>query len=205
MTKRSSAEQMRQQSYGNPDKETHYNQWAATYDKDLLSEGYEGPKQAAQLLSSIVAPESTVMDFGCGSGLVGEQLSLLGYPHLYGADISQNMLDIAASRQCYVSLRQHNLETIMVDDIRYDAGICVGVCSFGPIVAEHLAHMIAVLKPGAPLIVSINGLAWEEKAWAQQLDDAQTSCNYVVEYIKTIPYLVDKDIEAKLLIIRQAD
>ncbi len=205
MTNPDTAEKKRLESYRNPDKETYYDQWAATYDQDLQSEGYAGPRMAAQLLSSIVPADQSVMDFGCGSGMVGELLGIAGYQRLYGVDISQGMLEQAEKRQCYLSLRQHDLTTPMVDDIRYQAGVCVGVCSFGPLCADHIAHMTGVLEAGAPLILTINALAWEEKDWAGQLDGAQSSYGFSIDYIKTIPYLVDKGIEAKLLIIRNAE
>lgn len=205
MSKHTSAEQNRLGSYGDPDKEGYYDQWAGTYDEDLKSEGYAGPEHAAALLASILPVDSSVMDFGCGSGLVGENLASLGYTELYGVDISQRMLEQAASRDCYRSLRQHDITTAMIDDIRYQAGICVGVCSFGPVTADDIVNMTAVLHAGAPLVLTINGIAWEEKNWAEQLDEAQTKHGFTIEYINTIPFLVEKGIDAKLLIIRNQE
>lgn len=204
MADHDTAEQKRRNSYDDPDKEKYYDQWAQTYEEDLRSEGYAGPDQAAGMLSSLVAPDTTVMDFGCGTGLVGARLQAQGFAYLYGVDISQRMLAQAEQRDCYVSLRQHDLTTPMHDDIRYQAGICVGVCGFGPVTAEHIALMTAVLVPAAPLIITVNDMAWQEKDWSSQLDQAQTEFDFSIDYVKSIPYLVDKDIGAKLLIVRNS-
>ena len=194
-----------QRAYDNPDKSTHYDDWANTYDADLDKEGFVAPEHAAALLKSVAPDADRVVDFGCGTGLAGAALAALGYQNLYGLDISEGMIEKAQQRGCYRSVRQHDLRTPMLDDIRYQAGICVGVCAFGPVNAGHIAHMTQVLDSGAPLILTINGLAWQEQDWAQQLDEAQEEHGYTVEYIKTIPYLVAKEIEAKLLIIRNAE
>ncbi|MEM7256063.1 MAG: class I SAM-dependent methyltransferase [Pseudomonadota bacterium] len=204
MAKQDTAEQNRRKSYDDPDKEKYYDQWAQTYDIDLQSEGYCGPDQAADMFSSLVPTDHRVMDFGCGTGLVGELLHGRGYRQLYGVDVSRGMLQQAERRACYVSVRRHDLTSAMHDDVRYQAGICVGVCGFGPVLAEHIALMIAVLVPAAPLIITINDVAWEEKDWSQQLEDAQAEFDFSIDYVKSIPYLVDKDIGAKLLIIKNS-
>ena len=194
-----------QRAYDNPDKSAHYDSWAANYDDDLEREGFVAPQHAAALLKSVVPTEAKVLDFGCGTGLVGVELAALGCQNLYGVDVSQRMIELAQQRGCYQSVREHDLRTPLIDDIRYQAGICVGVCAFGPLNAGHIAHMTQVLEGGAPLILTINGRAWDELDWAQQLEEAQEQHGYTVEYIKTIPYLVDKEIDAKLLIIRNAE
>lgn len=205
MSKQTPAERNRLASYAEPDKESYYDKWADTYDEDLYSEGYAGPANAADLLASVVTHDASVIDFGCGSGLVGERLAELGFSELYGVDISQRMLARATARQCYRSVRQHDIRTELLDDIRYQAGICVGVCSFGPVTADDIANMTSVLQTGAPLVLTVNGRAWEEKNWAEQLDEAQTKHRFSIDYINTIPFLVNQSIDAKLLIIRNAE
>ena len=45
-----------------------------------------------------------ILDAGCGTGLVGEALSVLGYDPVIGCDLSQGMLDHAARRGGYADL-----------------------------------------------------------------------------------------------------
>lgn len=191
-----------EQAYLNPDKAALYAQWASSYDDDLHQEGYQAPAHAVQLLAKIVPTDANIIEFGCGTGLVGELLAQKQYERLVGLDIAPAMLEKARQRNCYKSLREHDLTQALNDDIRYDAGICVGVCAFGPVLAGHIIHMTSVLVEHAPLILTINGRAWTEQNWAAQLEDAQQRDGFDIEYINTIPYLVNKNIDGKLIIIR---
>ena len=42
--------------------------------------------------------EIKIIDFACGSGLVGQALAEDGFHHITGVDISQKMLDMAESK-----------------------------------------------------------------------------------------------------------
>lgn len=41
------------------------------------------------------------MDFGCGTGMVGEKLAEAGYKNVYGLDISEKMVEIADGKDVY--------------------------------------------------------------------------------------------------------
>lgn len=193
-----------EQAYANPDKAQHYDQWADTYESDVNSSGYEAPAHAVELLAKIVPTDTHIIEFGCGTGLVGGLLAEQGYQRVVGVDLSTGMLAKAQARRCYQSLRDHDLTQPLLDDIRYDAGICVGVCAFGPVLAQHIVNMTRVLVEGAPLVLTINGRAWAEQEWAQHLDDAQQNDGFSIEYVKTIPYLSNENIDGKLLIVRNS-
>ena len=55
-----------------------YDGWADRYDRELLEDwGYTSPQKAVQLLlDAMGSPELTVLDAGCGTGLVGVLLKL---------------------------------------------------------------------------------------------------------------------------------
>ncbi len=180
----------------------HYAQWAGTYDTDLDQAGYEAPTHAVALMAKLVSIDAQIIEFGCGTGLVGELLAGHGYQRVVGIDQSPEMLDKAKNRSCYQSLREHDLTQPLIDDIRYEAGVCVGVCAFGPVLAQHILHMTAVLVEHAPLILTINGKAWNDHDWVEQLDEAQQRDGFIVEFINTIPYLTNEDVDGKLLIVR---
>lgn len=194
-----------ERAYNSGDKKAYYSQWASSYDVDMATSGYVAPVQAVELFKKIVSPDAGIIEFGCGTGQVGEQLVRHNYHQVAGIDHSPQMLEKAAQRGCYGSLREHDLTEPLLDDIRYDAGICVGVLAFGPLMAAHLAHMTSVLREHAPLILTINGRAWDENNWASQLEEAQQKNRFFIEYINTIPYLTDAGIDGKLLIIRNGE
>lgn len=53
--------------------------------------------------------DTNIIDFACGSGLVGEALSKEGYKNITGIDISQKMLDQAAEKKVYSNLHKFEL------------------------------------------------------------------------------------------------
>ena len=75
-----------------------YNDWAAGYDADNVGKGYRIPWLAAAFFARHVPLGSgPILDAGCGTGLVGEALSILGYDNVVGVDLSPEMLKLASS------------------------------------------------------------------------------------------------------------
>ncbi len=74
---------------------TVYGEWAEQYDTDLVDEmGYVAPVIASQLLQEYVDDlNARILDAGCGTGLVGEDLHQKGYHNLEGFDYSVQMLE----------------------------------------------------------------------------------------------------------------
>ncbi|CAH1778198.1 unnamed protein product, partial [Owenia fusiformis] len=71
-----------------------YDNWAATYDKDLYLNGFNTstPLAAARQLAEYVKDKSTpVMDFAAGTGIVGGELKRLGFTHIDALDACQAM------------------------------------------------------------------------------------------------------------------
>jgi predicted TPR repeat methyltransferase len=86
-----------------------YDDWSQDYDEHLKFEpGYIAPGvAAAELAQHLQQRDLEIIDFGCGTGLVGEALRELGFVHVDGADISTGMLDQASARQVYRNLLMH--------------------------------------------------------------------------------------------------
>jgi Predicted methyltransferase (contains TPR repeat) len=74
---------------------TFYDDWAKSYDSGFAtSKGYDYPKLIAEYFVGRVSPDqSSVLDIGCGTGLVGVSLRKEGWSsELTGVDISEGML-----------------------------------------------------------------------------------------------------------------
>ncbi len=173
-------------------------------DTDFAESSFVAPLHAVELFAKIVPTDACIIEFGCGTGMVGELLAQKKYQQPIGLVSDAQTREKATERNCYLSLREHDLTGPLADDVRYDAGICVGVCGFGSVKATHLVHMNSVLVEHAPLILTIDGRAWTDQNWAEQLEDAQQADRFDIEYINTIPYLADEGIDGKLLIIRNS-
>ena len=83
-----------------------YDDWSQHYDDHLLTEfGYISPDvAAAELARHLQQHDLEIIDFGCGTGLVGVALSEQGFVNVDGVDISTGMLEQARSKQVYRNL-----------------------------------------------------------------------------------------------------
>ncbi|MBC8268981.1 MAG: class I SAM-dependent methyltransferase [Rhodospirillaceae bacterium] len=162
------------QVYGATDGEelaSIYDDWATRYDSDLTGFGYRNPAVAAGLIGRHVDTASgTLLDAGCGTGLLGEILSHMGYHDLSGIDLSQGMLDQAAAKSVYANLQQMALGTdLAFEDGRFSAVVSFGVLTAGHAPPQSLDEMIRITKPGGYLIFSLSNLVYEPLGFKDKL------------------------------------
>ena len=91
-----------------------YNIWSDTYDTYVAEQKYTGPQELVKKLSTMImnfkSREIEVLDFGCGTGLVGQEIRNQGISVVVdGLDLSPKMLERAAARECYRNLWELNL------------------------------------------------------------------------------------------------
>jgi len=181
-----------------------YREWADTYDHDLVHEfGYQAPQAAvACLRTHLTSLDSTILDMGCGTGLVGQLLHDAGYRTIDGLDLSPEMLAKANGRGVYRSLDEADLAQDLALEPVYDAIICVGVFSHQPSQPFDLAKLFAGLKPDGTLIATVNGKGWLEIGWDELLKKSAHRQGFHIEAISDIPYLSRQHISGKLLVLR---
>lgn len=186
----------------NGDKQALYDDWAASYDRDLVDDlGYVAHEEACRRLQELVPdPNARILDAGCGTGLAGRRLREAGYSNIHGSDYSRKMLEKARASGAYRSLTRHDLTCVIVPDKPFDAAIVVGVFAFGPPSAEHLVNITAALEPGGVALVTVNGKAWREADWPARLEgfDRKYTGSRLIE-IRTIGYLTAEGIDGRLL------
>lgn len=193
--------------YDNPgDKQALFDDWASTYDHDLVDElGYVADAEACRFFISLVSDrQARILDAGCGTGLVGRRLKRAGYTNLHGNDYSEKMLDEARATGAYQSLEQHDLTQPVATDQAYDAAISVGVFAFSVPSAEHLVNITRSLRLGGTAIVTVNGKAWKEVDWKSRLDGFnQTYPDARLVDVQTIDYLTADGIDGRLLTLER--
>lgn len=140
-----------------------YDSWATSYDAEMARAGYRHPSIGLALLSRH-APRGTgpVLDAGCGTGLLGEWLSIMGLGPVEGLDISQGMLNMAEARGGYARLHRLALGTpLPFADARFGAIISTGVFTTGHVGPEALPELIRILQPGGPMVLTIKTTLWD--------------------------------------------
>lgn len=151
-----------------------YDRWAAVYDDELAENAYRQPVRCADALKRLMAPRHgrTVLDVGCGSGLSGVALRSAGFDLIDGCDFSPGMLAKAKEGGLYRRLFEANLNQppMDADEDSYDAATCVGVFSFGHVMADALDDILRIIKPGGALVIGLNDRFYEEGSLTRKLE-----------------------------------
>jgi SAM-dependent methyltransferase len=174
-----------------------YDDWSQDYDDHLLTEfGYISPDvAAAELARHLQQHDLEIIDFGCGTGLVGAALREQGFVNVDGVDISTGMLEQARSKQVYRNLLCADLTVrIPLDDDAYAAGLCVGSLGAGHVGAQHVPEMLRPIRRGGQFVLTMNGSYYQsggfERAFRQMQDDGLWSIikleefNYMTELLR---------------------
>lgn len=127
-----------------------YDRWAARYDSDMNDDlGWGGPVEAAQALVGRVDADGPVLDFGAGTGLVGQALHDLGFRHITAVDLSREMLVRARDRGVYAALDQVDADQpLPYADAAFAAVVAVGVLTQAHAPPEALREWVRVTRPG---------------------------------------------------------
>ena len=78
--------------------EEHFDDVADNYEGAYLRAGYPDPQKCAEYVTRLAEelglPNDTpIIDFACGTGLVGKHLNDEGFTNVTGIDVSSKMLD----------------------------------------------------------------------------------------------------------------
>lgn len=74
----------------------HYNDAARTYEDVYLTAGWYDPLKCAEATKEMFGDNTEavhIIDFGCGTGLVGKYLNERGFNHIVGIDGSAGMIE----------------------------------------------------------------------------------------------------------------
>lgn len=104
---------------------------AREYDRKAEEYDWRGPEVVFGLLYAFVNPGESVLDIGIGTGL-GSVLFHKAGLHVYGMDISPEMLEACRGKGFTADLKEHDLtvEPYPYDEASLDHAVCLGVLNF---------------------------------------------------------------------------
>lgn len=157
-----------------------YQQWAASYDRDLEKLGWDKPARLGELLEQLGCPRGRTLDAGAGTGWMGAELQRRGWTQVEAIDFSPAMLEQARARGCYHQVWQGDVSRPL-ELGPFDLVVAVGLFTQGHAPASALENLLQTCRSGGWLAFSLRddllsslGYArvlqhWEQEGLAQRL------------------------------------
>ena len=189
---------------GPDDARALYDEWAAQYDADLAgeSQGYVAPVLAAETVVRVAGPDVTVLDAGCGTGLVGAALAERGVRVIDGMDVSEGMLEQARATGAYRSLQPVDLTRALPTEAdAYDVVVCVGTLTEGHVGPEALAEFVRVTRPGGLVVATILDPIWEPKGYRAAVEALAGARRAALREADEHPYRTAQDVTCRLVVL----
>jgi predicted TPR repeat methyltransferase len=140
-----------------------YDSWSQTYDHEMAVAGYRHPSICLALLTRYLPRgASPLLDAGAGTGLIGEWLGIMGYPHVEALDISEGMLAKAAEKGAYKAFHRLALGgPLPFADDHFAGIVSAGVFTSGHVGVEGLDELIRICRPGGVIVLTVKNTLWE--------------------------------------------
>ena len=146
-----------------------YNVWCHNYDKYVSEKKYVGPREIVKKLQSMILDfkvrenKIQVLDFGCGTGLVGQEIVNQGLDcEVDGIDISLGMVEKAREKNCYRDLWEWNISEEKIDR-SYDIIVSCGVFLEGHAPISLLLDLIEQVRREGFVLFTIRKSYLESK------------------------------------------
>lgn len=183
-----------------------YREWAASYDRDLEEElRYIAPASvAAWLADSTQDRDLPVLDVGCGTGLVAENLTRHGFKIIDGLDFSPEMLAMAEERGIYRELIQANLNgPLDLPTGFYGAAISCGTFTHGHVGASALDEILRLTRPGSVFAFTVHREVWQSFGFERKLNELEERSVMTVEKLTDQPYFEGAEPEGRYCLVRR--
>jgi SAM-dependent methyltransferase len=134
---------------------SHFDVIAGAYDDSLPSHVVEHYLRKRTRFVLEHCPPGSVLDVGCGTGLLAERLAAAGY-EATGVDPSAGMLEVLRARAVAVTAVQGSGTALPFADDRFDVVLCVAVMHHvadARDVRRTLHEMVRVARPGGRILV----------------------------------------------------
>lgn len=190
---------------GGEEMRRYYDDWAKSYDADLVDNDYRTPARCAEALTRHLSDKAApLLDFACGTGISGVALKQAGFTHIDGTDISQGMLDVARAKNAYRNLWVCDPDDPFDDRAKgYAAIVAVGAIGAGAAPISALDGALAALDKGGLLVVSLNDHTLEDPAFEKKLRDAGKAGSVTILEDAHGPHLPAIRLGAKVYVVRR--
>lgn len=183
-----------------------YGTWAATYDEELITNGYASPRRTAIAMADQVGdPSAPLLDIGCGTGLSGAALRNAGFSSIDGTDMSPEMLELAGHKEIYRQLIPSTPEApLPAAPGDYANMTAIGVFSPGHAPPELITDVLALLAPGGCFGFSLNDHALEDPAYKEMIDSEVAAGHAAIAFEDYGDHLPGIGLKALIVVLKKS-
>lgn len=128
------------------------------FGRDLCQHGFADMEQLALLLDVLqLQPDETVLDIGCGNGMISEALSDETGAHFFGIDYIPLAIEQAQHRTRHKAERLSffvgDINALDLPEHAYDAAILIDSLYFSDDYARTVRELTAAIRPGGQMAI----------------------------------------------------
>ncbi|MBM9614860.1 class I SAM-dependent methyltransferase [Desulfobulbus rhabdoformis] len=182
-----------------------YGEWANEYEKDTVDRfGYVAHIESADAFEQVMSHKGAyILDAGCGTGLVGKELSQRGYQKVDALDCSEQMLGEARDKKVYHELFQADMsKRLEFEDNRYDAVICTGTFTYGHVQADAFEELVRITKPGGIICFTIREGAFDDCGYQEKMAEMEHGQSWEQVALVDATYFVKEKVSCKICTYR---
>lgn len=134
-----------------------YADWAERYDSEHVEgNDYIQPRLLAERFAE-AGGNGPVLDFGAGTGVMGEELARLGIGPVDALDLTPEMLRVAGRKGVYRDLIAGNIfDGLELPGDSYSGVVSAGTFTLGHVGTEGIAPLLRVAQPGGLIALAVN-------------------------------------------------
>ncbi|MBY5933479.1 methyltransferase domain-containing protein [Tateyamaria omphalii] len=152
-----------------------YAAWADSYDSDFARNSDYILHEAVARHFVNIGGFGPVLDVGAGTGLCGAALRARGIEDIDGTDISADMLEVAKAKGIYRTIRVENLfDGLATPHGLYQGAVSSGTFTNGHVGPEGLHPLIAAVRLGGRVVISVNTKHYAAAGFEHQLAELET-------------------------------
>jgi predicted TPR repeat methyltransferase len=161
----------------------YYDDSAKDYDNFVDSVGYVLPRLVAEKAAQYLSDSDTIIDIGCGTGLLGIELnSLKDGLCIHGVDISSWMILLAYEKKKangerhYEKLYHADIDrqnSIMKD--HYSFMVSSGTFTTGHLDGKNLSRIVGLMKNESFAVFSVKSDHFDESGFMDELTELENS------------------------------
>jgi ubiquinone/menaquinone biosynthesis C-methylase UbiE len=183
-----------------------YDEWSNNYENDLLNNlGYSAHTIVAAALANLLPNrQAAIIDIGCGTGLVAQELNRHGFTNIDGIDISEDMLTHAKAKAIYGNLVIGDMnDRTSITDNSYDAAICAGSFAPGHLGPQSYREIIRFVRPNSPIAIFMNGVHFVDDNYEDHIQALEQAGFWELIEITAHNYMSALDRPGRLILTRK--